>query len=180
MVAPATAASPATLSPLAMLESVLFVAGGPVSPNRVAAALEITPAQARDLLNDLEESFRERGLRLQRSAGGMVQLTTAPAAAPVIERFLGLGATTRLSQAALEVLAIVAYLQPVTRPQIDHIRGVNSDGALRSLLSKGLLEEVGRLERPGRPILYGTTPDYLQYFGLNALSEMPPLGDEEE
>ena len=86
---------------------------------------------------------------------------------------------TRLSQAALEVLAIVAYMQPATRPQIDHIRGVNSDGALRSLLSKGLVEEVGRLEKPGRPILYGTTPEFLQAFGLNSVAEMPGVEEEE-
>ena len=110
----------------------------------------------------------------------MVQLTTAAAASASIERFLGLEVTTRLSPAALEVLAIVAYLQPVTRPQIDQLRGVNSDGALRSLLSKGLIEEVGRLEKPGRPILYGTTPEFLQAFGLNSVNDMPRLEDEEE
>lgn len=88
--------------------------------------------------------------------------------------------TTRLSQAALEVLAIVAYLQPATRPQIDQLRGVNSDGALRSLLSKGLVEEVGRLEKPGRPILYGTTPDFLQAFGLDSVAQMPRLAEDEE
>lgn len=109
----------------------------------------------------------------------MVQLTTAAEAGAAVERFLGLELTTRLSQAALEVLAIVAYLQPATRPQIDQLRGVNSDGALRSLLSKGLIEEVGRLEKPGRPILYGTTADFLQSFGLGALTEMPPLDEEE-
>ena len=109
-----------------------------------------------------------------------MQLTTAPEASAVVERFLGLETTTRLSQAALEVLAIVAYSQPVTRPQVDQLRGVNSDGALRSLLSKGLIEELGRLEKPGRPIIYGTTPDFLQSFGLSALTDMPSLDDEEE
>jgi segregation and condensation protein B len=78
------------------------------------------------------------------------------------------------------VLAIVAYHQPATRPQIDAIRGVNSDGAIRTLLSKGLVEEVGRLEKPGRPILYGTTADFLQHFGLSALEELPPLDPLEE
>lgn len=166
--------------PLVLLESLLFVASGPVSPARLAAALDISPAAVGELLRELEADYGRRGLRLQRSGGGLVQLTTAPEAGAAIERFLGLEVTSRLSQAALEVLAIVAYLQPATRPQIDHIRGVNSDGALRSLLSKGLIEEVGRLEKPGRPILYGTTPDFLQSFGLGALTEMPPLADEEE
>lgn len=168
-----------TASPIVLLESLLFVASGPVSPARLAAALEVPPATVQELLRELEADYGRRGLRLQWS-GGAVQLTTAAEAGAVVERFLGLELTTRLSQAALEVLAIVAYLQPATRPQIDQLRGVNSDGALRSLLSKGLIEEVGRLEKPGRPILYGTTPDFLQSFGLGALTEMPPLDDEEE
>ena len=88
-------------------------------------------------------------------------------------------ATSRLSRAGLEALAIIAYQQPVTRPQIDAIRGVNSDGVLKSLLSKGLIQEVGRAEAPGRPILYSTTPEFLQYFGLNSLEELPPLVLEE-
>jgi segregation and condensation protein B len=88
--------------------------------------------------------------------------------------------TSRLSQAALEVLAIVVYMQPTTRPQIDQIRGVNSDAALRTLLSKGLIEELGRMETPGRPILYGTTPEFLQHFGMSSLAELPPLTSDEE
>lgn len=163
----------------ALLESVLFVASGPVSLSRLAKALETTPAVVQNLLNSLESEYGTRGLRLQWS-GNDVQLTTAPESSDVIERFLGLELTTRLSQAALEVLAIVAYMQPITRPQIDQIRGVNSDGALRTLLSKGLIEEVGRMETPGRPILYGSTPDFLQYFGLTTVAELPELEDPEE
>lgn len=167
-------------TPLMQLESLLFVASGPVSPARLATALDMTPAAVGELLRELDAEYGTRGLRLQWSGGGLVQLTTAAETAATVERFLGLELTTRLSQAAVEVLAIVAYLQPATRPQIDQIRGVNSDGALRSLLSKGLIEEVGRLEKPGRPILYGTTPDFLQSFGLGAMTDMPPLDDEEE
>lgn len=168
------------LSHVALLESILFVASGPVSLHRLARTLETTPATVRSLLLSLEESNHERGLRLQWS-GNDVQMTTAPQASEVIERFLGLEVTSRLSQAALEVLAIVAYMQPATRPQIDDIRGVNSDAALRTLLSKGLIEEVGRMDTPGRPILYGTTPDFLQHFGLASLDELPVLAlDEEE
>jgi segregation and condensation protein B len=167
------------LSLTAVLETLLFVASGPVTPARLAAALETTPAAVQGLLRDLEREYRGRGLRLQWS-GGAVQLTTAAEAGLVIERFLGLEVTSRLSQAALETLAIVAYLQPVTRPQVDQIRGVNSDGALRTLLGKGLVEEIGRLESLGRPILFGTTADFLQHFGLNAIAELPPLrGDDE-
>lgn len=167
------------LSPLALLESILFVASGPVSTGRLATALETTPTAVNTLLHTLAESYQNRGLRLQWN-NNTVQLTTAPAASAVIERFLGLEVTTRLSQAALEALAIVAYMQPVTRPQVDQVRGVNSDGALRTLLSKGLIEEFGRLETPGRPILYGTTPEFLQHFGLSSLGELPPLRDEDE
>jgi len=168
----------AGLSPQALLESLLFVASGPVSAARLATALELSPAAVSGLLQSLAADYSGRGLRLQWS-DGLVQLTTAAEAGATIERFLGLEVTTRLSQAALEVLAIVAYLQPATRPQIDQLRGVNSDAALRSLLSKGLVQEVGRLEKPGRPILYGTTPDFLQAFGLNSIDEMPRLDEEE-
>jgi segregation and condensation protein B len=162
----------------ALLESILFVASGPVSTHRLAAAMEITQTAVHTLLTNLEETYQARGLRLQWT-GNDVQLTTAPEASSSIERFLGLEVTTRLSQAALEVLAIIAYMQPVTRPQVDQIRGVNSDGALRTLLSKGLIEENGRLETPGRPILYGTTPEFLQHFGMGAIGELPSLDEEE-
>jgi segregation and condensation protein B len=102
-------------------------------------------------------------------------LTTAPEVAEAVERFLGLEATSRLSRAALETLAIVAYQQPVTRPYIEGVRGVSSDGVMKSLLGKGLVQEIGRAEGPGRPILYGTAPDFLQHFGLNSLTELPAL-----
>lgn len=163
----------------ALLESILFVASGPVSLYRLAKALETTPAAVRSLLLSLEEEYANRGLRLQWS-GNEVQLTTAPETSEVIERFLGLEVSSRLSQAALEVLAIIAYMQPSTRPEIDDIRGVNSDAALRTLLSKGLVEEIGRMDTPGRPILYGTTPEFLQHFGLASIAQLPPLQSQEE
>lgn len=157
-----------------LLEGLLFVATEPVSPMQLAAALDVTASEVEKGLEELEKQLCSRGLRLQRHAG-RVQLTTAPELAESIERFLGLEATSRLSRAALEALAIIAYQQPVTRPAVDSIRGVNSDGVIKSLLSKGLLQEVGRSEGPGRPILYGTTPQFLQHFGLNSLTELPPL-----
>ena len=163
----------------ALVESTLFVSSGPVTIGRLAKALEVSNAMIKDALAQLEEDYKTRGLRLQWN-GNEVQLTTAPAASGAIERFLGLELTTRLSQAALEVLAIIAYMQPITRPQVDQIRGVNSDGALRRLLSVGLIEEVGRLETPGRPILYGTTPEFLQHFGLTMLEELPELETTQE
>jgi segregation and condensation protein B len=172
--------TPVEPSMLALLESVLFVASGPVSTGRLASALETTQAVVDSLLRSLAEDYQDRGLRLQRS-GSSVQLTTAPECHHVVQRFLGLETTSsHLSQAALEVLAIISFMQPATRPKIDHIRGVNSDSSLRTLLSLGLVEEVGRMDTPGRPILYGTTPDFLQYFGLSSLDELPALSSEEE
>lgn len=165
---------PIELNLPALLEGLLFVAAEPVAPSQLAAALDLTVTTVEKGLEELEEQLRTRGLRLQRHAG-RVQLTTAAELAEAIECFLGLEATSRLSRAALETLAIIAYQQPVTRPAVDSIRGVNSDGVIKSLLSKGLLQEVGRSEGPGRPILFGTTPQFLQHFGLNSLSEMPPL-----
>ena len=162
------------LSLTARLEGLLFVAAEPVAPVQLATALDLTVTVVEKGLDELELELRTRGLRLQRSAG-RVQMTTAPELAESIEQFLGLEATSRLSRAALEALAIVAYQQPVTRPGVDAVRGVNSDGVIKSLLSKGLLQEAGRAEGPGRPILYGTTPQFLQHFGLNSLSELPLL-----
>lgn len=146
----------------------------------LAAALELPQAEVERGLDELAEAYARmgRGLRLQRHRG-RVQLTSAPEAGRFIERFLGLDAGARLSRAALEALAIVLYKQPVTRPQIDAIRGVNSDGVVRSLLLRGLIQEVGRAEAPGRPILYSSTSECLQYFGLSSLADLPPLDLEE-
>ena len=161
------------------LEAMLFVAGEPVTTGQLATALDVAPSVIERGLNELDAALSTRGLRLQRHAG-RVQLTTAPQLAELIERFLGLEATSHLSRAALETLAIIAYQQPVTRPQIDSIRGVNSDSMMKSLLHKGLILESGRADGPGRPILYSTTPEFLQHFGLNSILEMPSLARPEE
>jgi segregation and condensation protein B len=161
------------------LEALLFVAPEPVTTAQLATALDVAPSVIERGLNELDASLSSRGLRLQRHAGRF-QLTTAPELAELIERFLGLEATTHLSRAALETLAIIAYQQPVTRPQIDAIRGVNSDSMMKSLLHKGLILESGRADGPGRPILYSTTPEFLQHFGLNSILEMPTLARPEE
>ncbi len=161
------------------LEALLFVAAEPVPTAQLATALDVSASVVERGLNELDASLQSRGLRLQRHAG-RVQLTTAPQLAELIERFLGLEATSHLSRAALETLAIIAYQQPVTRPQIDSIRGVNSDSMMKSLLSKNLILEFGRADGPGRPILYSTTPEFLQHFGLNSILEMPPLARPEE
>lgn len=160
----------------AQVESLLFVADAPVSVGRLAEALGVTAGQVEQALSDLEDINVERGMRLQRF-GSRVQLVTAPEVAPSVERFLGLEARTRLSRAALETLSIIAYRQPVTRPEIESIRGVNSDSVLRTLLSVGLVEEVGRAPTVGRPILYATTFEFLQHFGLRSLDELPPLDE---
>jgi len=163
----------------ANLEAVLFVAPVSVTLSQLASALDITEREVEKVLTQLGEDYQERGLRIQRHAG-RIQLTTAPEAGESVERFLGLEITTYLSQAALEALSIVAYEQPVTRPQVDSVRGVNSDGVMKSLLHKGLIQDIGRADGPGRPILYATTPEFLQQFGLNSLEEMPPMELEEE
>ncbi|HEU0294492.1 MAG TPA: SMC-Scp complex subunit ScpB [Anaerolineales bacterium] len=161
------------------LEALLFVAAEPATIAQLVTVLDVAPSVIERGLNELDASLSSRGLRLQRHAG-RVQLTTAPQLAELVERFLGLEATTHLSRAALETLAIIAYQQPVTRPHIDSIRGVNSDSMLKSLLHKGLILESGRADGPGRPILYSTTPEFLQHFGLNSILEMPPLAQAEE
>jgi segregation and condensation protein B len=158
----------------AALEAMLFVSTEPVAVSQLAAAMEVSNAVVEQGLAQLDGELHSRGLRLQRH-NGKIQLTTAPEMAGVVDRFLGLEATSHLSRAALETLAIAAYQQPVTRPQIEAVRGVSCDGVMKSLLGKGLLQEVGRADGPGRPILYGTTTDFLQHFGLNSLTELPPL-----
>jgi segregation and condensation protein B len=165
------------LSLVALLEALLFIAPGPVAPAQLAAAVDLPVRDVENGLAELELQCRTRGLRLQRHMG-RGQLTTAPEAAMLVEKFLGLEASSRLSRAALEALAIIAYQQPVTRPEIDAIRGVNSDGVLKSLLSKGLIQEMGRAERPGRPILYSTTGDFLRHFGLSSIEELPALSSD--
>jgi segregation and condensation protein B len=170
------------LSLVASLEAILFVAPGPVTVEQIATALDISPQEVQKGLELLEDTYRnnlqDHGLSLQH-LHGRYQLTTAPQAAFVIERFLGIEANARLSRAALETLAIIAYKQPITRPQIDAIRGVNSDGVIKSMLSKGLIQEAGRADAPGRPILYITTGEFMQYFGIKTLDELPSLDEDE-
>jgi segregation and condensation protein B len=150
-----------------------------VNHAQLAAALQVSEAEVEQGLKLLSDEYKTRGLRIQRHAG-RIQLTTSPEVGEVVERFLGLEITSHLSQAALEALSIVAYQQPVTRPQVDSIRGVNSDGVMKSLLHKGLIQDVGRAPGPGRPILYASTPEFLQHFGLSSLEELPPLELDQE
>ena len=156
------------------IEALLFVSSGLVSIYQLSKTLEIPESEVESCLDDLDAHYKAsgHGLRLMR-VKTRVQLTTAPSLSKTVETFLGLEATSTLSQAALEVLAIVAYKQPITRPEVDVIRGVNSDSVMRTLLSKGLIEELGRADTPGRPIYYGTAPEFLQYFGLETLDALP-------
>ncbi len=162
---------------VARVEALLFVASETISPGQLARALEVTPRKIEKALEEIEMHFNGHGICLQRHAG-KVRLISNPQAAEDIEHFLGLAISTPFSRAALETLAIIAYQQPVTRPQVDAVRGVHSDGVMRTLISKGIIEEVGRAEGPGRPILYTTTPDFLSHFGLLSVEELPPLNIE--
>jgi segregation and condensation protein B len=171
-------ADPLPLS--ALLESLLFVAAEPVDPNRLARSLQLPPTEIERGLAQLAADLQgaRRGLRLQRFKGS-VQLVTAPAAASTIESFLDLETSTKLSGPALEALAVIAYRQPVTRAQIEAVRGVDCAGVLRSLVQRGLVAEVGRLESVGRPILYGVTELFMQHFGLVEMDQLPPLEETE-
>ena len=174
-----------------MIEGLLFVSGSEgLEAKQVAAILEIEVDDAVDLLYDLQSDFRmqERGIRIVEVAGAF-QLTTRPEHAPFFERLAYQPQNATLSQAALETLAIIAYKQPITRTGVEEVRGVKSERALHTLIAKQLIKEVGRAEGPGRPILYGTTREFLEYFGLRGLDELPPppafvpsdpLEDEEE
>jgi len=159
---------------LGKIEALLFVSSGLISVYQLSQALQVSEIEIEAGLNELDTHYKQNGhgLRLMR-VKTKVQLTTDPSISEDVETFLGLEATSTLSQAALEALAIIAYKQPVTRPEVDVIRGVNSDGVLRTLLSKGLIEELGRADTPGRPIYYGTSPEFLQYFGLESLDALP-------
>ncbi len=164
-----------------LIESLLFVSDEPVDAVQLAKALDVTLESVEAGLRRLDKLYHVtgRGLRLQ-AREGQYSLVTAPEAAGAIEDFLNLDLTTKLSGPALETLAVVAYRQPVTRLQIEAVRGVDCAGVLRSMTQRGLIEEVGRLETVGRPILYGVTDLFMQHFGLMDLAELPPLETQDE
>lgn len=163
----------------ATVESLLFVSGRPLARNELRKLLGITDEQLVGALQALEKDLvqQERGIRLQ-SLGEQVQLVTAPENARYIAALLGLPLTAKLTPAALETLAVIAYRQPMTRSQIEAIRGVNSDRALASLLQHGLVAEIGRAVTVGRPALFATTADFLQQFGLTSLEQLPGVSTE--
>lgn len=158
------------------IEAILMVADEPVDPHLLAQLLEVAPAEVERLCNELAEVYEqeERGFVIARVAGGY-RFQSHPDLAPYVERFVLEGQTARLSSAALETLAIVAYKQPVSRAQIAAIRGVNVDGVIRTLQNRGFIEEVARDPGPGLAVLYGTTRQFLERLGLDSLDNLPPL-----
>ncbi|WP_151755848.1 SMC-Scp complex subunit ScpB [Dictyobacter vulcani] len=158
----------------AAIESLLFVAGRPLERSELRKLLALNDEQLNDALQvlALELAQQRRGIRLQQ-LGEQIQLVTAPENARYVAALLGLPLSARLTAAALETLSVIAYRQPITRSQIEGIRGVNSDRALISLLQQGLVEEIGRAPTVGRPALFATTTDFLQQFGLTSLQELP-------
>ncbi len=161
-----------------ILEAVLFVADAPVEMAALARTINASKSEVSDALEELAEACRDRGVRLQRT-GELVQLVSAPQTAAYVERFLGLEHPP-LTNPSLETLAIIAYRQPITRTGIESVRGVDCDGPIRTLMARGLIEEIGRAPVIGRPTLFGTTVRFLEYFGLEKPDDLPPLPLTEE
>lgn len=157
-------------------ESLLFVSGRPLEYTEMRKLLDVDDLRLARVLDTLAEQLesQNRGIRLQR-LGSQVQLVTAPENARYIAALLGLPMTAKLTTAAMETLAVISYRQPMTRAQIEAVRGVNSDRALVSLIQHGLVAEVGRAATVGRPALFATTPEFLQQFGLTSLDELPHI-----
>ena len=157
----------------AQLEALLFVAEKPLARREIAALAGVDRETVDERLGDLEVSLAGRGVRLV-ITGDRVELATAPEAGVLVARYVGAD-PVRMSPAALETLAIVAYRQPVTKAAIERVRGVDSDYTVRALLHRRLVTELGRSEAPGRPILYGTGFEFLERFGLTSIDDLPPL-----
>ncbi|NMM61346.1 segregation/condensation protein B [Clostridium sp. P21] len=161
-----------------IIESLLFVSGEPLDIKQIASIIECSIKFTKDLLLEMTKHYEEenRGITMIK-ANESYGLVTKSKNSEYIEKLLGTNSRQSLSQAALETLAIIAYKQPITRIDIDEIRGVKSDRALTTLVEKGLIKDSGRLDVPGRPILYGTTEEFLKYFGLENLDDIPYLDD---
>ena len=162
----------------AALEAVLLLADEPVSPQVLAAVVQTSTEQVRATCDALAAEYEAqgRGFVLARVAGGY-RYQTAPSQDVYVERFVREGHGARLSAAALETLAVVAYKQPVSRHQVAEIRGVNVDGVMRTLRRRGYIDEIARLPGPGQAVLYGTTSQFLEHLGLDSLDDLPPLGE---
>lgn len=158
------------------IEAILFACGTPAELTKIAQALEIKEEKAEELLKSLMEDYssRKSGIKIVR-LGKSYQMCTEKEYAEIIRTVLDLRRNSPLSQAALEVLAIIAYNQPVTKAFVEQIRGVDCSGVFSSLVARELIEEKGRLELPGRPLIYGTTENFLRCFNVSDVSELPPL-----
>lgn len=166
----------------AIVEGLLFALGDEgLTLQQIATVLEIDHARTLEIINELKKDYEgtERGIHLIEVAG-TYQLTTKKEHANYLKKLVESPNSTSLSQAALEILAIIAYRQPITRAEIEEIRGVKSERPINTLMSKGLIKEVGRAEGTGRAILYGTTKEFLEYFGLKNIKELPALPDKVE
>lgn len=165
----------------AAIEAILFASGEPVPVSRLAEALEIEESEVRYLAEGLMERYQRQdgGIALHR-LDNAYQLCSEGAYAPYVRKAMDIRRNTPLSQAAMEVLAVVAYNQPVTKAFVEQVRGVDCGAVMQGLMGKGLIEERGRLELPGRPLLYGTTPHFLLSFGMQSLEDLPPLPENEE
>ena len=166
---------------LPALEAVLFAAGEPVDTDKLCQALELTESDINELLDVLKDKYsnEESGIELLK-LNSAYQLAAKKAFAPYIKTALEIKKNTALSSAAMEVLAVVAYNQPVTKSFIEHVRGVDSSGVVNSLVEKELLAEAGRLDLPGRPIAYKTTDNFLRSFQLTGLGDLPPVPEKQE
>lgn len=160
------------------LEALLFASGEPLAPDKIAQALEMTTAEVAELVAALSEEYAKeaRGLKIRRIAGGL-QLTTKPELYTTIQKLVA-QQEIKLSNAAMETLAIIAFKQPVTRSEMEAIRGVKVDGVVNNLLELNLIAEVGRKDAIGHPILYGTTDLFLVTFGLDSLHDLPEIPEE--
>ena len=162
-----------------ILEAILFVAGEPVAVSDLAQALEVSEMEIMHAVEALERECERRGVTVRRY-GDHLRMETRPEYAPYVERLLQPVQRQTLSQTAMETLAVIAYRQPVTKGEVEQVRGVKCDYSVQSLLHKGLIREAGRKEALGRPILYATTDRFLEHFGISDIRELPPLPDVQE
>ncbi len=164
-----------------ILEALLFISGEPLTIEILKNILEINSDEIKRIISELinEYQLKNPGLLITEVGGG-VQMVTNPACAPWVKKLLATALPARLSQQSLETMAIVAYKQPIIKAEIEALRGVNSDGVLKTLLERRLIKILGRKEVPGRPLIYGTTKEFLQYFGLKGLTELPTLKEFQE
>ena len=170
-----------TINYKSAVEAILFASGSSVDPQRISAALEISQDDAVHYLEELKNEYEnsQRGITIVKLKDSY-QMVSVKEYAPQIRKVMDLKRNTPLSQAALEVLAVIAYNQPVTKSFVEQIRGVDCSGVIGSLTAKDLIEEKGRLELPGRPLIYGTTENFLRCFNISSIEELPPLPEDNQ